>query len=246
MRTLNIANQLTIARLVMCAFFVASMSVTWEYSAVTALILFILASITDWLDGEVARKYDLITDLGKLLDPLADKVLISAALIALIERGMAPMWMVVAIITREFLVTGLRTVAANKRVILPAEKAGKYKTVAQIVAISASLTLLALKELHLAESAPAHLLALATPTLYWVALLITVVSGALYFHKNASLFDAEAMNQNSDKLPAPTAEQAARVEAVPNRTSLAVGVSVPAAVAKAKVSTGKTGLSPSV
>jgi CDP-diacylglycerol--glycerol-3-phosphate 3-phosphatidyltransferase len=249
MRTLNIANQLTIARLVMCAFFVASMSVPWHYSGVTALILFILASITDWLDGEVARKYDLITDLGKLLDPLADKVLISAALIALIERGMAPMWMVVAIITREFLVTGLRTVAANKRVILPAERAGKYKTVAQIVAICASLTLLAMGELQMADSAPAAWLKAATPALYWAALLITVISGALYFHKNASLFDADALNHNSDKAAAAAA--LLRTETMPSPVSsrpAIISTAGPGTIkaTPAKVATGKTGFSPSV
>ncbi|PTX92150.1 CDP-diacylglycerol--glycerol-3-phosphate 3-phosphatidyltransferase [Verrucomicrobia bacterium LW23] len=242
MRNLNLANQLTLARLVMCALFVASMSLPWAYSGVTALALFVLASLTDWLDGEIARRYNLVTDLGKLLDPLADKVLISAALIALIERSMAPMWMVVAIITREFLVTGLRTVAANKQIILPAERAGKYKTVAQIVAICASLTVLALRDLHLAESALAQGLAWIIPALYWVALLITVVSGGLYFYKNRGLFDADA----------PEAETSAAQQVTPDvgASPIATPAPVPAqrkaaASASAHKVAGKAGLSTS-
>ena len=92
----------------MCAFFLISMSFDWAYAATTALAIFALASLTDWLDGAIARARNLVTDLGKLLDPLADKILILGALIALSVRGDAPMWMVVVIMAREFLISGLR------------------------------------------------------------------------------------------------------------------------------------------
>lgn len=186
---MNIPNQLTIARLGLCGFFVISMSFTWPFAATTALVIFSVASLTDWLDGMLARRWNLITDLGKLLDPLADKILISAAFISLIERGLAPMWMVVVIIAREFLITGLRIVAANKHLILAAERAGKHKTITQIVCILTSLSYLSLSEFDLGQSFVASLLRSAITPLFWVALFITILSGGLYFYKNRFLFD---------------------------------------------------------
>ncbi len=186
---MNLPNQLTLARLVLCGFFVLSMSIAWSFASTGALVIFSLASLTDWLDGSIARRYNLITDLGKLLDPLADKILISAAFISLIERGLAPMWMVVVIIAREFLITGLRIVAANKHLILAAEKAGKHKTITQIVAILVSLSYLTLTEFGLGQTFVAQILHSAITPLFWVALFITVVSGGLYFYKNRFLFE---------------------------------------------------------
>lgn len=186
---MNIPNQLTLARLVLCGFFVLSMSIPWAFAATMALVIFSIASLTDWLDGMLARKWNLITDLGKLLDPLADKILISAAFVSLIERGLAPMWMVMVIIAREFLITGLRIVAANKHLILAAEKAGKHKTITQIVAILTSLSYLSLKEFGLGDTKVASILQSAIYPLFWVALFITVLSGGLYFYKNRFLFD---------------------------------------------------------
>src|SRR5271154_4595544 len=147
--TLNLPNQLTVLRMGMCGLLLISLSFTWSYAATVALIIFALASLTDWLDGAIARARNLVTDLGKLLDPLADKVLITGTLVALVERGVAPMWMVVIIIAREFLITGLRTIAAHKQKILAAERIGKHKTISQIVAILVSLGLLSLAEFHL-------------------------------------------------------------------------------------------------
>src|ERR1700722_7175072 len=108
--TLNLPNQLTVLRLGLCGLLLISMSFDWPYAATTAFFIFTLASLTDWLDGAIARARNLVTDLGKLLDPLADKVLILGTLVALVERGVAPMWMVVVIMAREFLITGLRTI----------------------------------------------------------------------------------------------------------------------------------------
>lgn len=186
---MNLPNQLTIARLGLCGLFVLSMSIPWAFAATAALVIFSLASLTDMLDGMIARRYNLITDLGKLLDPLADKILISAAFISLIERGLAPMWMVVVIISREFLITGLRIVAANKHLILAAEKAGKHKTITQIVAILVCLSYLTLSEFDLGQTFVAGLLRSAIAPLFWVALFITILSGGLYFYKNRFLFD---------------------------------------------------------
>jgi len=149
--TLNLPNQLTVLRLGMCGLFLISMSFTWPYAATTAFFIFTLASLTDWLDGEIARSRNLVTDLGKLLDPLADKILVIGAFIALAVEShhFAPMWMVVVIMAREFLISGLRQIAASKQKILAAERIGKHKTISQIVAVLVSLAYLSLGEFGL-------------------------------------------------------------------------------------------------
>jgi len=200
---LNLPNQLTVLRLGMCGLLIISMSFDWPYAATTALLIFILASLTDWLDGAIARARNLVTDLGKLLDPLADKVLIIGTLVALVERRIdghpvAPMWMVVVIITREFLITGLRIIAAHKQKILAAEKVGKHKTISQIVAILVSLACLSLGEFGLQNTLPARFLAASQIWFYWIALIITVLSGAIYFWKNASI-----VNESLEAEPLP-------------------------------------------
>lgn len=189
--SLNLPNQLTLGRLVLCIFFVATLSFEWTYSATAALVIFFVASLTDWLDGWIARRYELITDLGKLLDPLADKILISAAFVGLIDYGYAPMWMVVIIISREFLITGLRIVAANRGYIMAAEKAGKHKTISQMVVIIVSLLLMSAHELQWIDTPFFTMLAYTQDPLLWLALLITIISGAIYFYKNRGLFVME-------------------------------------------------------
>src|ERR1700677_4677818 len=159
--TLTLPNQLTVLRLGMCGLLLISLSFTWPYAATTALLIFAVASLTDWLDGAIARARNLVTDLGKLLDPLADKVLIIGTLVALVERGVAPMWMVVVIMAREFLITGLRMIAANKQKILSAERIGKHKTISQIVAVLVSLAIMSLGEFGAQNSLVAHLLSYA-------------------------------------------------------------------------------------
>ena len=205
--TLNLPNQLTVLRLGMCGLLLISMSFDWPYAATTAFFIFTLASLTDWLDGAIARARNLVTDLGKLLDPLADKVLIVGALVALVERHIAPMWMVVIIIAREFLITGLRMIAAHKQKILAAERVGKHKTISQIVAILVSLAYLSLGEFGLQNSALAHLLGQAQMPLYWFALVITVLSGAIYFWKNAAI-----VNESLEAEPLPKTSAAAALE----------------------------------
>lgn len=140
-----------------------------------AALLFIIAAATDWVDGFYARKYNLITNLGKFLDPLADKLLVSAALILLVEQGLAPAWIVILIISREFAVTGLRLVAAGDGIVLAASKLGKIKTVTQIVAIAALL-------LH---NFPFSFLGFPFAIIMlYIALFFTVLSGYDYFKKN--------------------------------------------------------------
>ncbi len=202
--TLNLPNQLSVLRLGMCGLLLISLSMTWRYAAFGALIVFVIASLTDWLDGAIARHYHLVTDLGKLLDPLADKVLIAGTLVGLVARGIAPMWMVVLIIAREFLITGLRTIAAHKQVILAAEKVGKHKTISQIVAIIVSLAYLSLGEFGWGQSALATFLGGAQIYLYWIALVITVFSGAFYFWKNSAMLN-DSMAEAPAEAAAPSA-----------------------------------------
>ncbi|MDE1169637.1 MAG: CDP-diacylglycerol--glycerol-3-phosphate 3-phosphatidyltransferase [Verrucomicrobium sp.] len=197
---LNLPNQLTLGRLGLCVFFVAAMSFDFPYSRTLALAIFVVASLTDWLDGALARRYGLITDLGKLLDPLADKILISAAFIGLMgDQVGAPMWVVVTIIAREFLITGLRIVAANQGFIMAAERAGKHKTVSQMAFVTVALILESADELGIGESHFLSLLDFVQPLLLWITLGITVGSGAIYFYKNRGLFADAAETEESSR-----------------------------------------------
>ena len=224
--TLNLPNQLTVLRLGMCGLLLISMSFPWPYAATTAFIIFTLASITDWVDGAMARAYNLVTDLGKLLDPLADKILITAALVALVERHVAPMWMVVLIIAREFLITGLRIIAAHKQKILAAERIGKHKTISQIVAILVSLAVLSLGEFGWQESALTHFLSALQPWLYWFALIITVWSGVVYFWRNAGIVtETMEVDFTPDNAGATLTEQP-----IPLSTPVSASATTPAAV----------------
>jgi CDP-diacylglycerol--glycerol-3-phosphate 3-phosphatidyltransferase len=222
--TLNLPNQLTVLRLGMCGLLLISMSFTWPYAATTAFFIFSVASLTDWLDGHIARSRNLVTDLGKLLDPLADKILVVAALVALVWSHVAPMWMVVIIIAREFLITGLRAIAAAKQKILAAERVGKHKTISQIVAILVSLACLSLHEFGLQNTLLARFLAGSQIWFYWFALFITVLSGAIYFWKNAAIVNESMEN---DSLIADHAASAISIppapQAVPPSSTTAAG-----------------------
>jgi CDP-diacylglycerol--glycerol-3-phosphate 3-phosphatidyltransferase len=132
-----------------------------------ALGIFLLAALTDWLDGYIARKSKQITTLGKLLDPMADKLLVASALISLVEIGLAPAWIVVVIVSREIAITGLRSVAASQGAIIAASKLGKYKTVSEIIAISFLIM----------EIFPSGNI------LLWIAMIMAVISGIEYVIK---------------------------------------------------------------
>lgn len=129
------ANKITIIRILMIPFFIFCAMQQSASMQIAALVLFCVASFTDFLDGYVARKYNQVTDFGKFVDPLADKLLVTAALLLFIEKGIFPAWMVFIILAREFIITSLRIVAANKGRVLAATWTGKVKTCVQIAGI---------------------------------------------------------------------------------------------------------------
>jgi CDP-diacylglycerol--glycerol-3-phosphate 3-phosphatidyltransferase len=184
---MNIPNQLSLGRLVLCAVFVVILEFSGAWRGAAALAVFAVAAITDFLDGYLARKWNLITNLGKLLDPLADKILVSVAYIALVREDMAPLWIVAVIIAREFLITGLRTLAAAKGVIMAAEKIGKHKTISQMVTVIVGLILMAMIDLQWMPDMAADLEKMVYQPLLWITVAITAYSGVAYFWKNRQL-----------------------------------------------------------
>ena len=170
---LNVPNALTLSRILIVPLLVAVLLTQIEGREFIGLGLFLVASLTDFLDGFLARRRKEVTALGKLLDPAADKILTSAAFISLVGLGLAPAWMVVVVIAREFAVSSLRSLAAAQSVVLAASFAGKVKTVTQIVAISLLIISDQLGEFDL-----------LAPLSLWVALLATLYSGIEYFVRN--------------------------------------------------------------
>jgi len=182
-RVFTIPNLLTLFRIVVTPlFFILFYSFPTKVFSLLASLLFVTASFTDFLDGYIARRWNLESSLGKFLDPLADKLLVAVALIMLIPLGRVPSWMVAVIIGREILVTGLRVVAITEGLVIAASKLGKYKTVFQIAAVTC---LLMHYEYHLFIESPYLLVNFhqVGMGLLWVALLITVWSGIDYFRK---------------------------------------------------------------
>ncbi len=191
---MNLPNQLTVLRFLLTFVFVAAMSVEFPHHHGVAAILFIIAAITDFLDGHLARKHNLITNFGKLMDPLADKVLMAAGFVMLMEAPEVylPAWMVIVILTREFLVTGLRLVASAEGHVLAAENLGKHKTIWQIVMVIYFLVFLASDEPTFGWMAWLFAWKPTSPgiagvILVWIALLLTVISGLSYAWKNRKL-----------------------------------------------------------
>jgi CDP-diacylglycerol---glycerol-3-phosphate 3-phosphatidyltransferase len=188
---MNVPNKITISRILLIPLFLIIMLVPFDWGTVHLLgadlpvthlvgaLIFIFASSTDWVDGYYARKYDLVTNMGKFLDPLADKLLVSAALVVLVDLGYAASWIVITIISREFAVTGLRLLLVEGGEVVAANMLGKIKTWAQIVAISALLLHNIIFEL------------IGFPfddVTLWIALIFTIWSGWDYFAKNSHVF----------------------------------------------------------
>ncbi|WP_019242233.1 MULTISPECIES: CDP-diacylglycerol--glycerol-3-phosphate 3-phosphatidyltransferase [Bacillus] len=188
---MNLPNKITVSRICLIPVFLIFMLVDFhwgdlkigsEYLPIEHLVgalIFIVASVTDWIDGHYARKYNLVTNLGKFLDPLADKLLVSSALIVLVELQLAASWIVIVIISREFAVTGLRLILAGTGEVVAANMLGKIKTWTQIIAVSALL-------LH---NLPFELISIPFATIaLWVSMFFTIWSGWEYFAINKDVF----------------------------------------------------------
>lgn len=172
---MNLPNKLTLLRIIAIPVFIVVLLMGYR---VAATIIFIAAAFTDMLDGKIARKYDLVTNFGKLMDPLADKLLVMSALVCLVSLGDVAQWMVIVILAREFAVTGLRQVAASQGIVIAAGSTGKIKTVLQMIAIP----------LLLLQNWPGYYINLPLDQIFlWAAVLMTIVSGTEYIVKNKQL-----------------------------------------------------------
>ncbi|MBI5183432.1 MAG: CDP-diacylglycerol--glycerol-3-phosphate 3-phosphatidyltransferase [Nitrospinae bacterium] len=171
---MNLPNKITLIRIFLLPLIVVLLISPSKLSSFFAVIIFVLASFTDWLDGHIARSTGQITNLGKVLDPIADKLLIVAALIPIVALGRAPAWIVVILICREFAVSGLRIIAMSQRLTIPASTIGKYKMFAQIIAI-----ILLILNYHILFI---DFFILGTIAL-WIALILSLISGVDYFIK---------------------------------------------------------------
>ena len=171
---MNLPNKLTIARVICVPIFVVLYYLDLN---LWACIVFVIASITDMLDGRIARSRNLVTNFGKIMDPLADKVLVYAAFCLFIEKGVMPGWMLIIILAREFAVSGMRTVAASQGTVVAAGMTGKIKTVLQMFAV-----------IFLLLAPYAKALDITGKVLLWASLVMTIVSGAEYIIKNKNVF----------------------------------------------------------
>ncbi|HJA30119.1 MAG: CDP-diacylglycerol--glycerol-3-phosphate 3-phosphatidyltransferase [Clostridiales bacterium] len=177
---MNLPNKLTIARVIMIPFFVLFMltGLGGAASKWIALAIFIIASLTDLLDGHIARKYNLVTNFGKFMDPLADKLLVCSAMICLVEMGKLPAWIVIVIISREFIISGFRLIASDNGRVIAASYWGKFKTTFQMLMICLMI-------------ADISALSAVTAAVMWIALILTVVSLVDYLVKNRDVLSEQ-------------------------------------------------------
>jgi CDP-diacylglycerol--glycerol-3-phosphate 3-phosphatidyltransferase len=187
---MNWANRLTLSRLALTILFVAALNSSWEYARTTALIIFLVAGLTDFIDGEIARRYGEVTNFGKLMDPLVDKIMMAAAFISLVPLKAIPAWAATTVVARDFLITGLRLMASAQGRVLPADNLGKQKTSWQIVTVIFFLALFSAIELQLASERSAWWLRAwdqGGPALVWITVALTVYSGLGYAWRHRDL-----------------------------------------------------------
>ena len=178
---MNTPNKLTVARMILVPFLVLFMLTGWgdDANRYISLAIFVAASVTDWLDGKIARKYNLITDFGKFMDPLADKLLVCSAMICFIELGKLPAWIVIIIIGREFIISGFRLIAAENGVVIAANYWGKFKTVSQMIMI-----ILLLIDLGGAFD-------ILEQVFIWLSVALTVISLMTYIWQNKNVLSMQ-------------------------------------------------------
>ena len=190
---MNLPTQLTLSRICLVPLVVVFLISTDSIHSLVAAFLFATAAVTDWLDGLIARRRGQVTTLGKLLDPVADKVLVAAALVSLVQVGKIDAWIVVVIIGREFAVTGLRSVSAAQGLVIAASELAKYKTFSQYLAV----TLLILEK-NVPVGIEAEFAYLSRGML-WAALILTIFSGIDYFVRFYRAADVETLVREDDR-----------------------------------------------
>jgi CDP-diacylglycerol--glycerol-3-phosphate 3-phosphatidyltransferase len=184
---MNLANKITLTRIIATPIFLFFLMPGWfgqflgleDWGRYAAAVVFLLAAITDMVDGKIARKHNMVTELGKFLDPIADKLLVISALIAFVRTDGLSVWAVFIIIAREFIITGFRVIAASRGVVIAADKWGKIKTIVQIIAIVAILI----------RDFPVSMI-IDFPvgmTFMYISVILTIISGANYIIKNVKV-----------------------------------------------------------
>ncbi|MBE6762372.1 MAG: CDP-diacylglycerol--glycerol-3-phosphate 3-phosphatidyltransferase [Ruminococcaceae bacterium] len=190
---MNLPNKLTVARLIMTPFFLAALLIPFPHHYLVALVIFIVASLTDYIDGNMARKCGLVTDFGKFLDPLADKMLTTSAFLGFIHLGIGIgiTWITFIVLIREFLITSLRLVSAGKGNVIAANIWGKLKTVSQMIAIIVAIAgkyLLTFFE-YMDTNILVCTVDIITNILLWISAIFTVISGIIYVIQNKDFID---------------------------------------------------------
>lgn len=179
---MNLPNKLTIFRVILIPFFIIFLLIPiTSYDKWIALAIFIVASLTDLLDGKIARKYNLVTNFGKFMDPLADKLLVCSALICFVEMGKMPSWMVIVIVSREFIISGFRLVGADNGRVIAASYWGKIKTVSQMVMICLIIA-----------DIPNTFMNYLTFIFLWASLILTIISLVDYLIKNKEVMKEQS------------------------------------------------------
>ena len=180
---MNLPNKLTLFRVILIPFFVFFMLAPYfeGYGNYIAVAIFIVASLTDMLDGKIARKYNLVTNFGKFMDPLADKLLVCSAMICMIEMGKLPAWIVIVIIAREFIISGFRLVASDNGIVIAASYWGKFKTVFQMAMIIVLIADFG------------GVFDIIAQVLIWIALALTIISLIDYVVKNKEVLTQGGM-----------------------------------------------------
>ena len=182
---MNLPNKLTLLRIILVPFFVATLLLpTIPYHYIIALVIFAAASITDMLDGKIARKYNMVTDFGKFADPLADKILVISAFACFVEMGIVSSVFVIIVLFREFSVTSIRLIAAENGKVVAANMWGKAKTVSQMIAIIVVLLYGVVTDITQLSDNIVYISTIVQQVILWISALLTVISGVIYIKDN--------------------------------------------------------------
>jgi len=191
---MNLANKLTLSRIGLTIIFMLLLFLYWPYAKLCALVVFMLASFTDYYDGKIAKRHNSITDFGKLMDPIADKILVLAAFLAFVELKIIPAWMVMIIIFRELAITGMRLMLLSRKAVIPASRAGKHKTVSQMLSIFVILVFLSIRQLGESvfifswwNANADYNMHMAIYAMMLITIILTLSSGVLYIKNNIKL-----------------------------------------------------------